>query len=423
MRKRRQNEPLELSQTRPLTLLFVLCGCILFAFCLMHIDKVGALLRKIVDALSPVLTGLVFAFLLSPAVSWAERHLLKLFAKQMEKHPKLKTTMRCVSAVGMLLLFLGAVVLLVSVTFSQVLDGISTFIRKIPSYIEFIRSEAGKFLESDSRLLDFVNSMSEQFSESEFDAADLTQKLITALTSGVSGLIGIVYNAVAGSIIALYVLISKERFGRQFKQVLYAVAKPKTAKWIHTQLTEAGRTISTAVLGKIIDSTIIGMLCFIGNTILRMPYTVLIAVIVGITNLIPYFGPICGAIVCDLIVLMENPVKAIYFLIFIIVLQQFDCNFLDPHIVGSSIGLPAFWELFACLLGGGLFGVPGLVVSIPLFAMAYRLIRQLVTDRLRERGRNGELEQDFLEETLNVPPDSPPQETAEKEPAAKLEEL
>lgn len=203
------------------------------------------------------------------------------------------------------------------------------------------------------------------------------------LASGIMGAFNLVYNLCVGLIICFYLLIGKERFMRQGGKILYVLLKPNRADWILHRLNGANRTFSSAILGKILDSIIIGMLCFIGVVILHTPYPALIAVIVGVTNVIPFFGPFIGAIPSTLLVLMHDPVKALYFVIFIVVLQQFDCNILDPKIVGGSIGLPAFWSLFACLLGGGLFGLVGLLLGVPTFAVLYNLCKELIDERLR----------------------------------------
>lgn len=405
--KRQRREPIVLSQMRPLTLFFVLSGCIAVTFALIYGDSVLAFLRKILTALGPVLAGFVIAYLLNPAVNWMEKRLNKLMAKPLQKHPRLASFPRGCSALATVLLFIGTVVLLIAATSSQVVDGISTAIEHLPDYIETLTAEAEKLLSADNIISEYLNRISENFSATalgtgQIDPVDLTQKLLSLLRSGAAGTLGFIYNVVVGTIIAVYLLISKDRFIRQFKQILFAVCKPKTAAWIDSQMTTANTTFGTAVLGKLIDSVIIGLLCFTGISILRMPYTTLIAVIIGVTNVIPYFGPIFGAIPCVLLVLMESPVKALYFLIFIVALQQFDANILDPRIVGQSIGLPAFWELFACLLGGGLFGIFGLIIGVPAFAVIYGLIRQLVTERLVERVADGEITPEFLRTTLGV---------------------
>lgn len=405
--KRQVRKPIVLSEMRPITLFFVLAGCITLTFAFIYIDDVASFFRRIVSALSPVFAGCVFAYLLTPAASVLEKRLDKILAKPIQKHPKLSILPRGISSFLVVLLFIGTITLLVIATFSQVVNGLSTAIDQFPHYLEAIMEKAESLLHADNAISEYLREFQKSFSTTELgmgnvDPVDVSQKILSAVASGATSTLGFLYAVIVGFVVAVYLLVSRTRFIRQWKQILYAICKPKTAEWIDKQMTAANHTFGTAAIGKLLDSLIIGMLCFIGVTIIGTPYTTLIAVIVGTTNMIPYFGPIIGAVPCVLLILMENPLKALYFLIFIIALQQFDCNILDPKIVGSSIGLPAFWELFACLLGGGLFGIIGLIIGVPLFAVFYTLIRQLVMERLDERAKDGELTQEFLREKLNI---------------------
>lgn len=405
--KRQVKEPIVLSKMRPITLFMVLAGCITLTFAFIHFSDVAHFFRKIASALSPVFAGFVFAYLLTPAASVLEKRFRKLLAKPIRKHPKLAILPRGISSFLVVLLFIGSIALLITATFSQVVNGLSTAIEKLPVYFDILMEKAEKLLHADNMFAEYLRDLQENFSATslgmgEVDPMDISQKILSAVASGASSTLGFLYAVIVGFIIAVYLLISRTRFVRQWKQILYAVCKPKTADWIDKQMTTANQTFGTAAIGKLIDSLIIGMICFIGVTIIGTPYTTLIAVIIGTTNMIPYFGPVIGAIPCVLLILLENPLKALYFLIFIIALQQFDCNILDPKIVGSSIGLPAFWELFACMLGGGLFGIIGLIIGVPLFAVFYTLIRQLVMERLDERVKDGELTPEFLKEKLEI---------------------
>jgi len=417
--KHRQREPIVLAQMRPFTLFLVLCGCIAVTFAFLHISSVMRWVQRLLSALGPVIAGVIFAYLLNPAAMVVERRLRRIFAKPLGKHPKLSHVPRVISAFTVVLLFIGSIALLCIAVFSQVVDGITTFLDKLPGYIETVMQKGEELLHSGSTLSRYLEELSERFSASEFgmgqvDTADMTQRILSALASGAAGTLGFLYNVVIGFIIAVYLLVSKERFLRQWKQILYAAVSPKIARRIDEETVNANQLFGTAVLGKLVDSLLIGAICFLSNAVMGMPYATLIAVIIGVTNMIPYFGPVIGAIPCVLLILMENPVKALYFLIFIVVLQQLDANFIDPRIVGKSIGLPAFWELFACLVGGGLFGLIGLVIGVPVFALIYQLIRREVTEHLRDRVRRQELTAEFLTEKLQI--EMPEEEAADPLP-------
>lgn len=402
-----KREPIVLAQMRPFTLFLVLSGCIAVTFGFIHIVSVAKWVGKVISALGPVIFGAIFAYLLNPAMEVCEKRIRRIFAKPLEKHEKLHMLPRVASALLVVLLFAGSLTLLAVSTFSQVVDGISTFLDKLPQYIDNITAWVDRFLHNNSSLTKYINELINRFEATEFgtgqvDTMDVTQKILSVLASGAAGTLGFVYNVVVGFVITIYLLISKERFLRQWKQILYVLVSEKTAKFIDSGMVEANKIFGTAILGKMIDSLLIGAICFISNTIMGMPYATLIAVIIGVTNMIPYFGPIFGAIPCILLLLMESPGKALYFLIFIVVLQQIDANLLDPRIVGKSIGLPAFWELFACLLGGGLFGVPGLVLGVPIFALVYQFTKKIVKDELQRRGRRNQIDKDVLSEKLGM---------------------
>ena len=405
--KRPRRDPIVLSQMRPVTLFLVLAGCIAVAFALHYIADVATFFRKLLSALGPVFIGFIFAYVLAPAESVMEKHVRKWMSKKIKKHPHLDHVPRVICSVIVVTLMFGSIVLLVTATLSQVVEGVSRIIDQVPQYFDQVIAYIEKVLHADNALARYLSEIEKRFSMTaigtgSLDPAEITQKILSVAASGAAGTLGIVYNIIVGAVIAVYLLISRDRFIHQWKQILYAVCKPKTAIWIDKQMVSANRTFGTATVGKFIDSVIIGMICFIGVSIIGTPYSALIAVIIGVTNMIPYFGPIFGALPCALLILLENPLKALYFLIFIIVLQQFDMNILDPKIVGKSIGLPAFWELFACLLGGGLFGLVGLIIGVPCFAVIYTLVRQLVRERLEERARDGELTEEFLEKDLGV---------------------
>ena len=200
-----------------------------------------------------------------------------------------------------------------------------------------------------------------------------------------------------GIIVSVYVLMSKEKFIGQGKKMLYAVLKPHFANNVLTVLRQSNRIFGGFISGKLIDSLIIGIICFIGLYFMKTPYTVLVSVIVGVTNIIPFFGPFIGAVPSAFLVLISdsggiNIMGCIYFLIFILALQQFDGNILGPKILGDSTGLSSFWVLFSILLFGGLFGVLGMVIGVPLFAVIYDIVKKFICASLRKKGKLEEME-------------------------------
>lgn len=373
---------------RGLAAFLVLACAIIFYFLLLNFDKVQSLFEDVFRAIAPVFTGLLFAYLLNPAVVMLEKHLAKPLSRRSKNSSKGKKAARIISTFVTVIAVVCLIVLLFVLVVPEVAGSITAIAGELPSDLGEFTDTVNQKVQNNSRLSALYSLVSNYLAEpleSWANSGILNNASVWVgyLASGIMGAFNLVYNLCVGLIICFYLLIGKERFMRQGGKILYVMLKPNRADWILHRLNGANRTFSSAILGKILDSIIIGMLCFIGVVILRTPYPALIAVIVGVTNVIPFFGPFIGAIPSTLLVLMHDPVKALYFVIFIVVLQQFDCNILDPKIVGGSIGLPAFWSLFACLLGGGLFGLVGLLLGVPTFAVLYNLCKELIDERLR----------------------------------------
>jgi predicted PurR-regulated permease PerM len=208
---------------------------------------------------------------------------------------------------------------------------------------------------------------------------------IASVTTGVYNVIRTIFNVIVGFIVSVYVLMTKETFIGQLKKIIYAIFRPKYGNVVMEVIHKADDVFGGFFIGKIIDSLIIGCLCFVGMYILRMPYTVLISVIIGVTNIIPIFGPYIGAIPSAILIFLVNPVKGIYFIIFVLILQQVDGNIIGPKILGDTTGLSPFWVIFAILLFGGSFGVAGMLFGVPVFAVIYYVIKRIVEHILRIR--------------------------------------
>ena len=213
-------------------------------------------------------------------------------------------------------------------------------------------------------------------------------KLLGNVTVGVIGVVNALKDSILGIIISVYVLYAKEQFIAQAKKIIVALTPDNFSKPFISLVRETHGVFGGFISGKIIDSLIIGVLCFIGTSILGMPYAVLVSVIVGVFNVIPFFGPFIGAIPSALLILMVDPLKCLWFVIFIIVLQQFDGNILGPYILGGTTGLSAFWVIFAILTFGGLFGFIGMFVGVPVFAVIYTLISRGINKKLEKKGRS-----------------------------------
>ena len=204
-------------------------------------------------------------------------------------------------------------------------------------------------------------------------------------TLGIFGFVLALKNFLLGIIVSIYLLLSKETLLAQVKKTILALFNKKTCEKTFMIYHKSNGLFIGFITGKIIDSLIIGILCFIGMTIFKMPYSVLISVIIGVTNIIPFFGPFIGAIPSALLILLAKPSFLLPFLIFVFVLQQFDGNILGPRILGDSTGLPAFWVLFSIFLGGGLFGFVGMLLGVPTFALVYALFRTFIEHRLESK--------------------------------------
>ena len=224
------------------------------------------------------------------------------------------------------------------------------------------------------------------------DLMDKVNEWMTQLTAGVILMVREILNFIIGMIVSIYVLFSKEKFMCQAKKLVYAIFRPTKANLILHVGSKSNEIFGGFIIGKIIDSAIIGVLCFIGLSILNIPYTLLVSVIVGVTNVIPFFGPYIGAIPSALLIFLADPVKGVYFVIFIILLQQFDGNILGPKILGESTGLSSFMVIVAIMVGGGLFGVPGMIVGVPVFAVLNAAVWKLIGRSLDEKDMSADAE-------------------------------
>ena len=348
----------------------------------------GGVLR-VVNVLQPFIFGAVFAFLINLPMVFIENRLCRLAGKGKEAKPVTagrKKGIRGISILLAMLLVLMLIGLFLYAIMPQLLASVNTFIANIKNYI----IELDRFIDTVAQTLHIdravIDGFVPTFDELINNLVDFFTNSVNRVVSVTSQITSVVINAVIGLIISVYLLFSKEVFIAQAKKLLYALVPRKWADSAIRVSTMTNRTFTGFVSGKMIDSLIIGIICFVGLTAMKMPYALLISVIIGVTNIIPFFGPIFGAIPSTLIVLLVDPLKALLLVIFIVILQQFDGNILGPRILGDSTGLPTFWVMFSIIVGGGIFGFVGMLISVPVFAVIYSLVKDVINARLAARG-------------------------------------
>lgn len=367
----------------------ILASGILCAFVLFKMPVIISVLKGITEILKPFLYGVVFAYLLAPLCNKIEEKLFQIF-------PKAKTKARrfiCFIAIVISLCVAIAVIwLIIMMIIPQVWDSVMKIIQMVPQKLIVVNNWIEHMLENQPELQAYFEEFSSQ-AESNIDSllnVDTIQKvqsIINSLSVQLFGVLGVVKNIFLGLLISAYLLGSRKLFGAQAGLILHGVFSDKWAKIIEEEIRYTDKMFNGFLVGKIIDSAIIGLLCFAGTSIMGFEAPAFISVIIGITNLIPFFGPFIGAIPCGLLLLLENPMHCLYFIIFIFVLQQLDGNVIGPKILGNTTGVSSFWVLFAILLFGGMWGVVGMVIGVPLFAVIYDIIRKLVYRGLRKHKR------------------------------------
>lgn len=367
----------------------ILASGILCAFVLFKMPVIISVLKGITEILKPFLYGVVFAYLLAPLCNKIEEKLFQIF-------PKAKTKARrfiCFIAIVISLCVAIAVIwLIIMMIIPQVWDSVMKIIQMVPQKLIVVNNWIEHMLENQPELQAYFEEFSSQ-AESNIDSllnVDTIQKvqsIINSLSVQLFGVLGVVKNIFLGLLISAYLLGSRKLFGTQAGLILHGVFSDKWAKIIEEEIRYTDKMFNGFLVGKIIDSAIIGLLCFAGTSIMGFEAPAFISVIIGITNIIPFFGPFIGAIPCGLLLLLENPMHCLYFIIFIFVLQQLDGNVIGPKILGNTTGVSSFWVLFAILLFGGMWGVVGMVIGVPLFAVIYDIIRKLVYRGLRKHKR------------------------------------
>ena len=379
-----------------LTLFLTACAILIFYDTFYKGGTLQSFLTKLVAILAPVLYGFVMAYLLAPVVNWMER-VLTGGAKRALKGKGVNLPNRWLRGLSILLTWafvLLLVFLLMVMLIPQLVDSITMLINNAESYYNKIYDWVNGLLNGDSDVGNWATQMIDRYYDNALELLEKNilpwaQSLLTGLTGGIwTGIWGVAMflkNLIIGIIVSVYMLAMKERSAARCVKMVYGVFPEERAKLIIRGTRKVDHVFSGFVRGKLLDSLIIGILCFILCSILGMPYTPLVSVIVGVTNVIPFFGPVLGAIPSAFLILLVSPLKCFYFIILIIILQAFDGYLLGPKILGGSTGISSFWVVVAILVGGGFGGLMGMFLGVPICACLQALTKYLVDQRLRKR--------------------------------------
>ena len=364
---------------------------LLIFFCFFKFGALAAGVKKLINILMPVIVGIGIAYVLSPVYHWARRKLLRLFCHTF--HWSGKRTVQWASILAMVATFAGAGALIVGLlvlVVPQIINSVSSIAVSLPNNLMSLANSLQRLLRSNPQLEQQAMSLYAQavnYVESwiQNSLGPSMQDILSYVSIGVMSTVTFLKNFFIGIIVAIYLLAGQERFMRGIKRCVYAVFGAHWGNIITDYAHYANQTFTGFIGGKLLDSFIIFLICCVVLPIMNMPYAMLISVIIGVTNIIPFFGPFIGAIPSFLIILIADPIKSLYFLIYVLVLQQFDGNILGPKILGNSTGLSSFWVLFAILLFGGLFGFAGMLLGVPVFAVLYHIMTDVLARALREK--------------------------------------
>ena len=379
-----------------ISVIFTSVILMLIYYVIFNAGKVTGAISSILGILTPIITGCVIAYILTPLLNIIESRWLypiyKLKGIDLKKNEfrKNRKGARKLSVLLTLAVFFLIVYLVLIILIPQLIKSINEIIRNFPFYIRNLQGLIDKYLNDNPSVRNMVDNLIMNYSSTAMDMfktrviPNITTVIQTVSKSMMTA-IKVFFHFVVGVIVAIYVLNSKETFAGQGKKLCYAFMKRETANEVIGAFRYAHYTFTGFVIGKLVDSLIIGLITFIFCEILAIPYPVLLAFVVGITNIIPFFGPYIGAFFGGVLLIMINPVKALVFIILIVIIQQFDGNILGPIILGNSTGLSSFWVIFAIMFFGGVFGPVGWLIGVPTFACIYTFIGYITKKRLKEK--------------------------------------
>ncbi len=373
-----------------LTAFLTVAACITFFFVLYRWEEIVVIIRTFVKSAEPIIIGLVLAYLLMPVKDFIEKPTLKFLISKKLKEEKAKKLARGISITGALIFLFIIIAFLIAMMVPALVTSVMGLFDTMPGYIASFVIWIQEIGLGDSSFATLVgNFMTNVTGELEIWAKNelipLAQQYIAQITSGVFSVIKTTLNFIIGIIVVVYVMSIQETLVGQSKKIVYAICSPKKGNIIIDTVRKSSEIFGGFIIGKIIDSAIIGVIAYIGCLLMGIPSAFLVAFIIGVTNVIPFFGPFIGAIPSILLVLIQSPIHGLYLAIFILILQQVDGNIIGPKILGDTTGLSSFWVLTSILIAGGLFGFLGMLLGVPVFAVIYYIMQRVIAYRMKRR--------------------------------------
>lgn len=364
----------------------VIAASILFYLAVSNFSGLLGVLGRLIGLIMPIIIGLCVAYILNPV--------LKVLENQVFCHIRpLKKRKKALRGVSLLVTFVIAIAcayLIIMMIIPQIMDSVAGLTASLPGYFTSAQAYITQLFRDYPFISDLTGITPENLADTLMgwvgDLSPFVSNIINGFIGGVMGAVTGVTNVIVGLIVSIYLLYGKENFFAQTKKITFALFPKSYAQRLQNVYHNANTIFNGYIIGKILDSIIVGVLCYLVMSIVRFPYPLLNSVIIGVTNVIPFFGPIIGAIPTALLVFLARPEMTIWFLLFVLILQQLDGNVIGPLILGDSTGLPAFWVVFAILVGGGLAGFMGMVIGVPIFAVIYSLVRTWIEGRLNRKG-------------------------------------
>ena len=360
----------------------VICASIILYLGISKVNLIKASINGFLKTLQPFIIGGSLAYLLNFILRFYEDCILSNKAfKNLKKSGK--------RGIGLVLTYVTATIityLFIQFVLPQLVDSIIGLVNNIPQYLNDLTKITNDLFNNLNLQAEYKTLITDKFGEAITHMITLISNMVPVIGNFIMNATSSILNIIIGIIVSIYILIDKEKFMALGKKIIYALCSQEKAKFILRLATHSNMTFSRFIGGKILDSFIIGILTFLILTIFKMPYILLISVIIGVTNIIPFFGPFIGGIPAAIIILFVSPIQALWFVIIIIIIQQIDGNIIGPKILGDSIGISAFWILFSLLVAAKFMGFVGMIIGVPLFAIFYSIVKEVIEEKLRKKG-------------------------------------